>query len=133
VNRKRWIWLGLLVGVVTVWLVATPSGRFGFARYAFTVFNQWPRPISDFQVRADGTFRRTAKTHELDYEKVAWLFEGDPEFVIVAIGWDGVVQPDEKIRAASVVRVLKNKEAIELFNKLKRAGKRVAIHYHSTC
>jgi len=29
--------------------------------------------------------------------------------------------------------LLKNKEAIELFNRLKGAGRLVAIHYHSTC
>src|ERR1041385_7163955 len=31
------------------------------------------------------------------------------------------------------IHLLKNKEAIDLFNRLKRSGRRVAIHYHSTC
>jgi hypothetical protein len=31
------------------------------------------------------------------------------------------------------IHILKNKEAKALFNSLKKAGRRVAIHYHSTC
>lgn len=132
-KAKRWILLGIIVAVVVVWVVCNPSGAFGFSRYAFTTFNRWPRPLADFQVGADGTYRRVSKTHDLSCESIAWLLEDKPEVVIVAIGWDGVVQPDERIRTSNLVRVLKNKEAIELFNRLKRAGKRVAIHYHSTC
>ena len=51
------------------------------------------------------------------------------------LGWDGITSPDDKIRdyKACDVHLLKNKEAIALFNRLKGAGKRVAIHYHSTC
>jgi len=132
-RKKHWILLGLFAGILAAWMTFNPQGRFGFARYAVTVFNRWPRPISDFQVRADGAFRRVSKTHDLNYETVAWLLDEKPEVVIIAIGWDGVVEADERIRNSNLVRVLKNKEAIELFNQLKRAGKRVAIHYHSTC
>jgi hypothetical protein len=132
-KKKWWVFLGITIAILAAWIACNPSGGFGFARYAFTVFNRVPRPITDFQVRADGNIRRIAKTHDLNYETVAWLFDEKPELVIVAIGWDGVVEPDERIRASSLVRVLKNKEAVELFNQLKRSGKRVAIHYHSTC
>jgi hypothetical protein len=55
--------------------------------------------------------------------------------LIIGLGWDGVTSPDDRIRAyrACELQLLKNREAIELFNRLKRAGRRVAIHYHSTC
>jgi hypothetical protein len=132
-KKKQWVYLGIIAALLATWIACNPSGGFGFARYALTVFNRVPRPIADFQVRADGNFRRVAKTHDLKYETVAWLFDEKPELVIVAIGWDGVVEPDERIRASNLVRVLKNKDAVELFNQFKRAGKRVAIHYHSTC
>ena len=132
-NKKRWTLVGLLVVLVSIWCVAFPSGNFGYARYAFTIFNRWPKPVVDFEVQCDGSARRVAKTHELDFDSVQWLTDGNPEVIIVAVGWDGVVQPDDKIRAMKNVRVLKNKEAIELFKQLKKDGKRVAIHYHSTC
>ena len=58
-----------------------------------------------------------------------------PEVLIIALGWDGVTTPDDRIRQykGCEIHILKNKEAIDLFNRLKQAGKRVAIHYHSTC
>jgi hypothetical protein len=124
--------LGLLAGV---WLYANPPGRFGWCCYAYSTYGAWPRPISDFQVRADGSVRKIAKTHELRFEQVEWLLASKPEVLIIALGWDGVNSPDERIRSYKdcEVHLLKNREAIDLFNRLKREGKRVAIHYHSTC
>jgi hypothetical protein len=75
------------------------------------------------------------KTHELSFEQIEWLLEPKPAVLIIALGWDGVTTPDDRIREhkGCEVHVLRNRPAIELFNKLKRSGTRVAIHYHSTC
>ena len=120
---------------LTFWLVGNPPGRFGWCRYAYTTYNAWPRPVSDFQVRVDGHTRKVSKTHELSFEQIEWLLESKPEVLIIALGWDGVTSPDDRIRdyKGCEIHLLKNKEAIELFNRLKKSGKRVAIHYHSTC
>ena len=72
-NKKRWFLLGLLLVLISIWCVAFPSGDFGYARYAFTIFNRWPRPVADFEVRCDGASRRVAKTHDLDFDAVQWL------------------------------------------------------------
>ena len=91
--------------------------------------------MSDLQVRADGTRRTVAKTHDLAFEIVQWLLEPKPDVLIISLGWDGVVRPDERIRGHKdcELHLLKNREAIDLFNRLKKSGKRVAIHLHSTC
>ena len=110
-------------------------GSFGWSFFGYTTYSAWPRPVSDFQVRADGSTRKVAKTHELAFEQIEWLLTPKPEVLIIALGWQGVTAPDDRIRGykGSEIHMLKNREAIDLFNRLKRARKRVAIHYHSTC
>src|SRR5689334_2241791 len=134
-RRKFITLLVVFVFICTVWLIANPLGRFGWCCYAYTTFSAWPRPISDIQVRSDGTTRKIAKTHDLTFEQIEWLLTPKPEILIIALGWDGVTTPDDRIRQhqGCEVHIVKNKEAIALFNRLKRDGKRVAMHYHSTC
>jgi len=136
-SRKRKL-ITVLVAIAafaTVWFVANPPGRFGWCCYGYTTYGACPRPISDLQIRADGSVRKVTKTHQLAFEQVEWLLDSKPEVLIIALGWDGVTTPDDRIREhrGCETHLLKNEEAIELFNRLKRAGKRVAIHYHSTC
>mgnify|MGYP001178120462 CR=1 FL=1 len=124
------------IGVIsTIWLVGNPPGRFGWCCFGYATFNSLPRPVSDLQVRADGSTRKVAKTHDLSFEQIEWLLDTKPEVLIIAAGWEGAAVPDQKIREYKncEVHILKNNEAIDLFNRLKRSGKRVAIHYHSTC
>jgi hypothetical protein len=134
-KRKPIVILVILVLFGAVWLVGNPPARFGWCCYGYTAYNACPRLISDFQVRADGTTRKIAKTHRLTFEQVEWLLDSSPEVLIIALGWDGVTTPDHRIRdyRGCETHLLKNREAIALFNRLKEAGKRVAIHYHSTC
>jgi Uncharacterized conserved protein len=135
--QKRKIAGPLLViaALVAIWFLVNPPGRFGWSCFGYSAFNSWPRPISDFQVRSDGSTRTVKKTHQLTFTQIEWLLEPKPDVLIVAIGWDGVTNPDDRIRdhKECELHVLRNKEAIDLFNGLKRAGRRVAIHYHSTC
>jgi hypothetical protein len=134
-KRKLITALVVLALLSAVWLIANPLGRFGWCGFGYTTYSAWPRPISDFQVRADGTTREVAKTHQLAFKQIAWLLTPKPEVLIIALGWDGVTSPDDQIRAyqGCEVHLLKNREAIGLFNRLKHDGRRVAIHYHSTC
>jgi hypothetical protein len=89
--------------------------------------------------RSSGTSRRHASHRSQDarpgLEIVEWLLESKPEVLIISLGWDGVVRPDERIRGHKdcEVHFLRNRDAIDLFNRLKKSGKRVAIHLHSTC
>jgi hypothetical protein len=133
--RKFIVLLVVLGALSSLWLAANPLGRFGWSRYALTTFNAWPRVITDIQVRADGTTRHVEKTHDLVFADVEWLLTPRPDVLIIALGWDGVTIPDDRIRGykGCEVHLLKNGEAIELYNRVKQERRRVAIHYHSTC
>ena len=117
------------------WLWFNPPGRFGWCCFGLTTYGGWPRPIADLQIKADGSLRKVPKTHALPLDQIQWLIEPLPETLIISTGWNGVLEPDEPIKKLKgvEVRILKSKEAAELFNQLKKAGKRVAIHFHSTC
>jgi hypothetical protein len=134
-TKRKLITIVVLALLSTGWILANPLGQFGWCRYAFTIYSGWSRPITDLQARADGKTRTIEKTHELRFADIEWLLEPQPEVLIIALGWDGVTTPDLRIRAykGSDLHLLKNKEAIGLYNRLKKAGRRVAIHYHSTC
>jgi hypothetical protein len=134
--RKLVILLVILALLSGAWVLANPPGRFGWCScYALTNYSVWPRLVTDVQIRADGTTRQVEKTHELNFADIEWLLTPKPEILIIALGWDGVTTPDARIRGYKdcEVQLLKNKEAIDLYNRLKRDGRSVAIHYHSTC
>ena len=135
-KSKRFLLLLIApVIVAVIWVCFNPMGRFGWCCYAVTTYNALPRLVTDLQIRSDGAVRKVPKTHDVRLEMMDWLLETRPEVLIVAIGWDGVAQPEERIRPTpqTDVRVLKNREAIAEFNRLKREGRRVSIHFHSTC
>lgn len=134
-KKKLAVVLIVLVTLAAIWLVANPPGRFGWCCFACTTYGSCPRVVSDLQVRADGETRSVEKTHDLTFENIAWLLEPKPDVLIIAIGWDGKTTPDRRIREyqGCEVHLLKNDAAIVLFNRLKKSGQRVAIHYHSTC
>jgi hypothetical protein len=126
---------GVAAACLALWLACNPAHRFGWSVYALTTYSAVPLPAIDLQVRPDSTWRQVAKTHNLKLEAVQWLLDARPEVLVIATGWDGVTVPDPRIQAleSCEVYILKNGEAIELYNRLKRAGRNVAIHYHSTC
>ena len=135
-NKKKNI--GAIVALclaISAWVVLNPPGRFGWSCFAYTTFGAIPRPISDIQVCADGSLRNVDKTHNLNYEAIEWLFDPMPDVLIIATGWHGVTKPRDEIKEldSCEVRILQSDEARRLYNELREAGKKVAIHYHSTC
>lgn len=127
--------LGVLVVLLAVWVAFNPPGTFGFCRFAVTTYNCIPYPATDIQVRADGQVRRVEKTHRLELPAVQWLLDSQPDVLIISTGWQGVVNVAEAITQIKRCRVevLKTDEPIDRFGQLKKEGKKVAIHVHSTC
>ena len=76
-----------------------------------------------------------AKTHDLALARIQWLLSDTADVVIIATGWHGVTKPSRAIEdmVADGFVILETRDAIRLYNELRRAGKRVAIHLHSTC
>jgi len=135
-KRKRWVLPGIaIVALAVAWFALNRPGRFGLAVFGFTAYNSIPWPGVDLQVRPDGTSRRVEKTHELSANDIAWLVESHPETLILSEGWRGAVRVPEELRHQEGldIRVLRTPDALRLFNQLRAAGTRVAIHVHSTC
>ena len=137
-SRKRLlIATAVSVAVVGAWLAFNGPGRFGPSCYGYISYNALPRPLMDFQVRADGALRRVPKTHDVGAAELAWLLDAPPEVLILCKGWSGGVRPRPDVeplgRPGLEVRILPTGEALDLFNRLRKAGRRVAIHVHSTC
>ena len=138
---KKFIMISIisLTAVVAIcivgWVAVNPPNQFGLCRFAFTMYDRVPYPLSDIQIRCDGQVRTVPKTHALTQDKIRWLLDPLPEVLIISTGWEGVVKPDPKLLEIGEfsVKVLDNESAIQLFNKLKKKQERVAIHYHSTC
>jgi hypothetical protein len=135
-RTRKWRYL-LIAACVSaiVWAAINPPGLFGLSGFGFTAYGCRPFIISDVQVRADGASRTCQKTHDLQLEDIRWLLQPQPEILIIGTGWNGIVEVAEAVRELPGidVRILKSGQAKELYNRLKRAGKKVAIHYHSTC
>jgi hypothetical protein len=134
-RKKLLILLAGSAAGLAAWLLFNPPGRFGWCRFAFTTYSGVPRLVSDLQIQPDGTVRKVDKTHDLPLESLAWLIESKPDALIISTGWEGKVRPDSRIQALKgfEVHILRTGQAVELFNRLKKGGKRVAIHLHSTC
>ncbi len=134
-KKRRKILGGALVILLVGWVLFNPPGRFGICTFGLTTYGCIPRPVSDIQVRCDGKTRSVEKTHALKLDHVQWLLDPVPSILIIGIGWEGAVNPEQQIRDLKdcEVRILKTGEAVKEYNRLKRQGKRVAIHVHSTC
>ena len=137
-KRRNKIATGVLATVAlltSIWLTVNSSDQFGLCCYALTTYNRIPILIGDIEIRSDGTNRNISKTHDLSMDKLDWLLESPGEVLIISTGWDGFVKVDPQAKniAGPEVHILKNAEAILLFNQCKREGRRVSIHYHSTC
>ena len=77
-------------------------------------------------------------SHKIGDWEIEELFRGDPEAIIIGTGWDGVLQPDEKIKKKSEklgveLIILKTPPAVEEYNRLAEEGKKVNALIHTTC
>ena len=137
-TRKKKILVGTLstlMVLLIVWVAINPPGTFGYCRFALTTYGSVPYPALDIQVQSDGRLRFVDKTHDLKFDAIEWLLASGPDVLIICKGWQGVVRVNEDITAIDncTVEVLKTGEAISRFRELKKQGKKVAIHVHSTC
>lgn len=143
VSRKK-ILAGCLAVVIVlgaVWVAFSPPGRFGYHRFGLIVYSGIPFPGVDVVVHANGLPGiRGSKAHWVSAEEFDQLIgsraDAWPDMVIIGTGYEGRVQVDMGIliRGASpVVEVLPTPQAIERYNELRKAGKKVAAIIHSTC
>ena len=73
-------------------------------------------------------------THRIGSWETKKLLVGDPEVIIIATGFNGVLEVGEKEKFGGVhLKILKSQEAVEEYNRLVDEGKRVNILVHTTC
>lgn len=110
-----------------------PGGITGSA-YGVTVVGICPVPLFDVTFDGRGAMGFRDKTHRVKIEEALPLAK-DADYLIVGIGWDGLVQVDEEVRGIPGVKVevLKTPDAFKRYSQLRREGKRVALIAHSTC
>lgn len=89
--------------------------------------------------------RESDKLHELfgtthrlgDWEREK-LVSGDPEIILIAAGWSGLVKIDEdfknKLKEKKIeLQVVLTPQVVKRYNQLVKEGKRVNALIHTTC
>ena len=131
-NRRRSILAGLLAIPLLLALSARWPGGITHASFGFTVVGACPIPAFDVRIDGGGTPWFRSKSHRVTLEEAQALLE-DADVLVIATGWEGVVQVDAEVLKDARVRTLRTGEAVELYNRLRSEGRRVAIILHSTC
>jgi len=140
-RRRRIVLAVCVVAAAGVWLCFNRPGRFGYHRFALTVYSGIPFPAVDVVVRASGfPGIRTGKAHWLSVEEYERLIgrkaAAGPEVVVVGTGYEEFLKVDSKVLdrgGGPAVEALPTPQAIKRFNELRSSGKRVACIIHSTC
>ncbi len=77
-------------------------------------------------------------THQIGDWEEKLLFSGKPKLIVIGNGFDGVLEASEKFKGQSErlgieLKILKSPQAVDEFNKLSKAGKKVNALIHTTC
>jgi len=121
------------------------SRNITYHQYGLTVYKGIPIPFFDIMIFPDGSFRLVDKKHFFNYRDQAFFIKQGTDIILIGSGDHGKSGhgfPEETevqfvynsvIKRGTQVIILKNSEACELFNKLKREKKNVLFILHNTC
>jgi hypothetical protein len=133
----------LIVPLILIALVLAPPlsmlwpGTITWATFGFTLYGAIPVPALDVIVNQDGILWFREKTHRITLDEVVRITGdgSDVEVLVIGTGWDQVATVEPEVLALPEIRVmiLRTKEAFDLFNQLKKEGKRVVLFAHTTC
>ncbi len=92
----------------------------------------------DVWIFADGSIRRRDRDHEFTLDELDLLLKGKPELVVVGTGQSGCVQVDKEAAELAVKQGVKmiddiTPNALEKYNEVVKAGRKVAGAFHVTC
>lgn len=85
---------------------------------------------------------RVKEEYGTDHVVASWeqdlLFSKNPEVIVIANGWGGVLKVDEKLKMKTEklgikLEVLRTPEAVKKYNWLVEEGKKVNALIHTTC
>jgi VanZ family protein len=143
----KYIMLSLLIILILVqglFFIKYRHDNIVFSRYGLTVYKGIPIPFFDIMIYPDGMFRLVDKKHYFNRRDRSFLLQFKTDIIIVSsgvYGKGGKGFPDDqhtfvynpKLKNGTQIIILKNREAAETFNRLKREGKKVLMIYHNTC
>lgn len=77
-------------------------------------------------------------THQIGKWEKEKLLSGDPEIILIASGWSGLVKIDEefknRLKEKDIeLQVILTPKVVERYNQLIKEGKRVNALIHTTC
>jgi hypothetical protein len=127
----------VLLGLLLVFPLSMfwPGGIL-YALPGVTVYGLIPVPVLDFVVSEDGVLAFREKSHRITKEEVAALLGDNPKTlaVVIATGWEETanVEPEVHILPFGSVHILRTREAFDIYNRLKREGRRVVLIAHTT-
>ena len=91
-------------------------------------------PYFDLKIQDDGSLSIREKSHFVSLDEAKELADEKPDVLIIGIGYDEMVEVDERILNSSIkVEILETSKAIERFNELKDEGREVSAIIHPTC
>lgn len=87
------------------------------------------------KTKLESLFKTTHEIGEWEREK---LLSGNPEIILVASGWSGILEVDKKFadkitRKGIALQVILTPKAVAEYNRLVGMGKRVNALIHTTC
>lgn len=113
-------------------------------QYGLTIYKGIPLPFFDFMIFPDGTFRPVDKKHYFNQRDREFFLKKKTDIILIgsgAYGMGGKGFPDSEhsfvynpfIKRGTQIIIMKNQDACQLFNKLKRENKNVLFIIHGTC
>ena len=127
----------VLIGILLLFPLSMQwPGEILLAQEGLTVYGIVPVPALDVVVRADGWMRFREKSHELSKAEVERLLGdlGNVDAIVIGTGWreQMVVDPLVHMLPCRPIYMVRTPEAFDIFNKLRKEGKRVVMIAHTT-
>jgi VanZ family protein len=144
----RIVLLGLLIlaiGVQGYAIYRHRAEHIVYNAYGLTVYKGIPIPFFDVLFFPDGSFRLVDKKHVFNHRDRTYFERREPDILLIGTGSRGLGgrgYPDTVAsqfifnrfsKRGTQVILLPTQEACEVFNRLKRQGKRVLFVLHNTC
>ncbi|MGD8450318.1 MAG: VanZ family protein [Phycisphaerae bacterium] len=135
----------VIVAVQAFFYIRHRGDNIVHSSFGLTVYKGIPIPYYDVLIFPDGSFRPVDKKHDFNYRDQAFLLRREPDIILIGAGHEGRGGYGFPERAANQfifnrytgratqVIILNTPEACQVFNRLKREGKRVLFVLHSTC
>jgi len=126
-------------------LIINRNTQINHSTYGLIVYKGIPVPFFDLLIYPNGFPRLIDKKHDFNFQDKQFMLDQKPFILLIGTGTRGLGGKgfmieegttflyNNHIEAGTQVILLETPEACKVFNRLKKAGKRVMFIIHSTC